>query len=174
MNLLKFDPATGNENPYPSHPDQYRQYHGQVAWVFNPYTGKARDARDIGADTFGLLIEAPAANDAGTPAPKLEWSHTLLDGKSVTYEAAEKAVAELGDGWRLPTRQELESILDLSRHDPAIDTDKFPDTKSAYYWTSSPCAWRASAVWVVGFSSGGAFDLSRDRHACVRAVRSGQ
>lgn len=174
MSLLKFDPATGNEKPYPSHPEQYRKFHGQVAWVFNPFTGERRDARDIGSDTFGLMIEAPAANDAGVAPATLEWSHTLLDGETVTYEAAEKAVAELGDGWRLPTRQELESILDLSRHDPAIDTDKFPDTKSNWYWTSTPCAWRASAVWVVGFGGGYIHDHGRRGVACVRAVRSGQ
>jgi len=172
MSLLKFDPATGTETPYPSHPEQYRKFHGQVAWVFNPFTGERRDARDIGSDTFGLLIDAPAANDAA-PA-KLEWSHTLLNGKTVTYDVAEKAVAELGEGWRLPTRQELESILDLSRHDPAIDTDKFPDTKSNYYWTSTPCAWRTSAVWVVDFDGGGVGVNGRSLDCCVRAVRSGQ
>lgn len=174
MSLLKFDPATGNEKPYPSHPEQYRQHHGQVAWLFNPFTGKQRDARDIGSDTFGLQIEAPAANDASAGSAKLEWSHTLLDGKTVTYEKAEKAVAELGEGWRLPTRQELESILDLSRHEPAIDTDKFPDTKSKHYWTSTPCAWNSSAVWVVDFANGYVTDGSRYAFACVRAVRSGQ
>lgn len=174
MSLLKFDPATGTESPYPSHPEQYRKFHGQVAWVFNPFTGKQRDAHDIGTDTFGLMIEAPAANDAGAAPTKLEWSHTLLDGKTVTYEAAEKAVAELGDGWRLPTRQELESILDLSRHKPAIDTDKFPDTKNEYYWSSTPCAWNSSAVWVVYFDFGLVDFSLRSDNGCVRAVRSGQ
>ena len=174
MSLLKFDPASGTENPYPSHPEQYRKFHGQVAWVFNPFTGVRRDARDIGSDTFGMLIEAPAANDVGAALAKLEWSQTLLDGKTVTYKAAEKAVAELGEGWRLPTRQELESLLDLSRHEPAIDTEKYLDTKSTWYWTSTPCAWNTSAVWVVYFFLGGVNGLSRNLVACVRAVRSGQ
>ena len=93
---------------------------------------------------------------------------------NVDFDDAEKAVAELGDGWRLPTRQELESILDLSRHDPAIDTDKFPDTKRNYYWTSTPCAWRASGVWVVPFGSGSVLGYDRYDYGCVRAVRSGR
>lgn len=92
----------------------------------------------------------------------------------MTYAAAEKAIAELGEGWRLPTRQELEPILDLSRHEPAIDTDKFPDTKSAYYWTSSQCAWNESAVWVVYFGYGSVDGFRRSNGACVRAVRSSQ
>lgn len=54
--LMKFDPATNTPHPYPSHADQYRIYHGQVAWLYNPWTGEARDARDIGSDCFGYLI----------------------------------------------------------------------------------------------------------------------
>ena len=116
-----------------------------------------------------VVGESQAANDS------LEWSGTLLEGKSVTYEEAEKAIKALGPGWRLPTRQELESILDLSRHDPAIDTERFPDTQSTYYWTSTPCAWnKTSAVWFVGFGSGGVHNGHRNDLACVRAVRAGQ
>jgi len=55
--LMKFDPSNGEEKPYPSQADQYRKYHGMVAWLFNPFTGTKRDPRDIGTDTFGHLIE---------------------------------------------------------------------------------------------------------------------
>lgn len=54
--LMRFDPADGSEKPYPSEANQYRKYHGQVAWLFNPYTGAKRDPRDIGTDVFGELI----------------------------------------------------------------------------------------------------------------------
>lgn len=57
--LMKFDPAYGTEKPYPSHPNQYRDYHGKVAWLFNPYTGQSRHPMDIGSDTFGILIISP-------------------------------------------------------------------------------------------------------------------
>ena len=107
-------------------------------------------------------------------AARLEWSDTLLGGKSVTYAAAQEAIAALGPGWRMPTRQELESLLDLSCHDPAIDTEKFPDTKSNGYWTSTPCAWNDAAVWVVDFYFGHVYGFHRNDLACVRAVRSGQ
>lgn len=54
--LMKFDPATGEEKPYPSEANQYRAYHGKVAWLFNPYSGARRDARDVGSDCFGHAI----------------------------------------------------------------------------------------------------------------------
>lgn len=104
--------------------------------------------------------------------PQLEWSDTLCDGKNVDYDTAEAACQALGAGWRLPTRMELESILDLSRHNPAVDTDRFPDTKSDWYWTSTPCAWSSSAAWVVHFGLGTSSHDRRNYYACVRAVRA--
>ncbi len=57
--LMKFDPATGAEKPYPSHAEQWRKYHGAAAWLFNPWTGTRRRAWDVGTDVFGLLVLPP-------------------------------------------------------------------------------------------------------------------
>ncbi len=57
--LMRYDPATGGPFPYPSHADQWRKYCGNTAWLFNPWTGGRRDARDIGSDCFGYLIVPP-------------------------------------------------------------------------------------------------------------------
>ena len=54
--LMKFDPATGEEMPYPSHATQWRNWHGNAAWLFDPWTGKRRNAYDVGSDVHGLLI----------------------------------------------------------------------------------------------------------------------
>ena len=54
--LMKFDPATGEERPYPSHATQWRNWHGIAAWLFDPWTGKRRNAYDVGSDVHGLLI----------------------------------------------------------------------------------------------------------------------
>ncbi len=57
--LMKFDPATGAEKPYPSHAAQWRKWHGhKTAWLFNPWDGSRRSAGDVGSDTSGLLIVA--------------------------------------------------------------------------------------------------------------------
>ena len=104
----------------------------------------------------------------------LVWSQNTV-ASDVTFEDAVKAVKALGEGWRLPTVDELQTIVDRTKYSPAIDTEAFPDTESNWYWTSTPSAWRPeSARWVVYFnlgnvSSGGFYD-----NACVRAVRGGQ
>lgn len=58
--IMKVDPATGEDKPYPSHAEQWRIYHGKAtAWLFNPWSGTRRLAGDVGTDTFGYLILPP-------------------------------------------------------------------------------------------------------------------
>lgn len=54
--LMMYDPATCAAFPYPSHANQWRIYHGSVAWLYNPWSGSTRDARDVGTDCFGYAI----------------------------------------------------------------------------------------------------------------------
>lgn len=62
--LMTHDPATGEPKPYPSHALQWRRYHGALsAWLFNPWTGTLRDARDVGSDPFGTLVTPPAPEE---------------------------------------------------------------------------------------------------------------
>ncbi|MGE4072702.1 MAG: DUF1566 domain-containing protein [Lysobacterales bacterium] len=104
----------------------------------------------------------------------LIWTKNTV-AKDVDFADAEKAVAELGEGWRIPTVDELATLVDRTRYEPAIDVEAFPDTANDWYWTQTPCAWaEKSAVWVVGFSYGHVVVNGRNRGCCVRAVRSGQ
>lgn len=53
---MKYDPVDGMMNPHPEMADEYREYHGNVAWMYNPWTGMERDPRDIGSDVLGQAI----------------------------------------------------------------------------------------------------------------------
>ena len=55
--------------------------------------------------------------------------------------------------WRLPTQQELLTIVDISRYDPALDTSYFPDTPSYDFWSSS--------AWIVSFYDGDTENCSK-------------
>jgi len=57
--LMRFDPATGDSTPYPSHAAQWREFNGEMAWLFNPWNGERRHAGDVGSDRFGHLILPP-------------------------------------------------------------------------------------------------------------------
>lgn len=55
--ILVFDPVSGDLAIETFSAEEYRQHHGLVAWLYNPWTGEPRDPRDIGSDVQGLLIE---------------------------------------------------------------------------------------------------------------------
>jgi hypothetical protein len=106
----------------------------------------------------------------------LIWSADNAGDKRLTHAKAKAKCERLelagASDWRLPTRTELLTLVDDARHDPAIDTAFFPKTESAYYWTSTPCAWRpASAAWCVYFSFGDVYGYFHDLDCFVRAVR---
>jgi len=78
------------------------------------------------------------------------------------------------DDWRLPNRNELQSIVDYFTSSPSIDTTFFPDTNGQYL-SSTTDAKEPEYAWHVSFSSNsvGSYYKSRD-YWRVRAVRAGQ
>ena len=73
--------------------------------------------------------------------------------------------------WRVPTRPELESIVDLARHHPSIDTEVFPDTPNDWFWSVSPYAYDSSYAWVVDFLDGSSSYNDVSDNYRVRCVR---
>ncbi len=127
---------------------------------------------------FEKIIPSQKHELVRDPATGLTWP-VEFSAKRLTFADAEKYVAELNtkkhcgfDDWRMPTLQELESIRDLSRINPAIDTDAFPNTPSDWFWTSTPYAGDPkNYAWVVGGYDGNSALTSRDGYHRVRAVR---
>ena len=76
--------------------------------------------------------------------------------------------------WRLPDRDELESLVDSSRYGPSIDPVLEADTVSSHYWSSTPDTWMADYAWRVNFSFGDAGIGSKLTSCSVRAVRTAQ
>jgi hypothetical protein len=106
----------------------------------------------------------------------LIWRRTVEPG-GFTYEKALEHAAQIaqetGVSWRVPTREELESLIDKTRKDPAIDTFVFPGTPSSRFWSSSPYVGDTSGAWVVGFSYGNVLNYNRGDTGAVRLVRGG-
>ena len=79
--------------------------------------------------------------------------------------------------WRMPTRRELQGIVDYGRHSPAIDTGYFPNTPGNRVWSGSPYAYSSYDAWIVYFGlgyAGGADSHLRSNRFPVRLVRGGQ
>jgi hypothetical protein len=109
----------------------------------------------------------------------LTWSRAVLPAGRLNWKAAQAAVKQydlLGQSdWRVPTRVELLTLVDDTRHGPAIDTRFFPECESTWHWTSTPAAYSpGDYACVVGFSNGGSNWNDQGYECFVRAVRAGQ
>jgi hypothetical protein len=92
------------------------------------------------------------------------------DVKPVDWDAA-MALRVPGDSaWRLPTKEELDSIVEWDCKKPAINEDVFPGTALMAYWTSTPSG--PSYAWHVNFRWGiSAWQYLRSNQYAVRFVR---
>lgn len=82
------------------------------------------------------------------------------------------------NGWRLPTKDELLSIVDKTWSNPTIDGVAFPDTPSQGFWSSSAYTdspgptWGSSpSAWEVFFDVGSLSYSNTDGTYRVRCVR---
>jgi len=98
-----------------------------------------------------------------TPTSKYTWENADSYCNDLTY-------AGYSD-WRLPTPQELLTIIDNSRSNPAIDTTYFPETQSSGSWSSSTRVGSTSNAWYANFYSGNVNSLNKTNNIYVRCVR---
>ena len=93
---------------------------------------------------------------------------------SIGYRNSVNASALCGyTDWRLPTKEELQGILAISGY-PRIDTTWFPNTRSSFYWSSSPDVGNSIYAWYVNFNNGDVYYNLRDYDGAVRLVRASQ
>jgi len=71
--------------------------------------------------------------------------------------------------WRLPTRAELESIVDYGRYDPSMN-ETFKNIETYNNWTSSSLASDNSQAWVFSFLSGEQSYTYKSNYGNVRCV----
>ncbi len=77
--------------------------------------------------------------------------------------------------WRLPSKDELLSLVEECGINPSINTNRFPNTPISYFWSGSPRTGSSDGALYVLFSSGsvGSGNVRTMRNH-VRLVRGGQ
>jgi len=99
----------------------------------------------------------------------LIWRRDYREG--MTWQGAMEYAASLGNGWRLPTRDELEMLINPDRERPASD---FPDMPGTRFWSSSSNVYYSGFAWVVYFVYGSAnYDCKASAYD-ARCVRDGE
>ncbi len=77
--------------------------------------------------------------------------------------------------WRLPTANELQSLLDYQGTQyPAIDTTWFPNTPATYYWSGENYVSYSTYAWWVHFGHRHLDGYYKSNNLQVRLVRGGQ
>ena len=114
-------------------------------------------------------LEGQSGADCEGTVGQFNWDDAMKIPKTVN----QRGFAGYHD-WRIPSREELESLVMPERANPAISTEVFPNTPASDVWSGSPGAYSAKDAWYVGFDSGYS-DLESRRYGLgVRLVRGGQ
>lgn len=109
----------------------------------------------------------------------MNWNGSSCEGSSLTYDwsGAEAAMAELNarqaggrSNWRLPTVEELNSIVEKQCFKPAISLDAFPFSPEAGFWSATAAAGRNPRAWIVHFLHGEQYIANKEQSWRVRPV----
>ena len=94
----------------------------------------------------------------------------LVDALSHCYQL------EVGGrkGWRVPTIEELASLVDTSQPSLTLPADHPFDVQATPHWSATTNASDASRAWAVGFSTGLVFNPVKTATREVWCVRGGQ
>lgn len=89
-----------------------------------------------------------------------------------TWDEGHAYCASLGQGWRMPERDELLTLVDTSNSSPALPTGHpIANVQSASYWSATTLAGSPAIAWVVFFTNGVADGNGKtftDHAWCVR------
>jgi len=110
--------------------------------------------------SLGQEWDQNTCSGAASTAP---WADSLRSAES--YEFAGY------NDWRLPNKNELESIVEDSCASPAINATIFPATPEDYFWSSSPYAAISQGGWSVDFNYGTVNASVKSGAMFIRLVR---
>jgi len=106
------------------------------------------------------------------------WNGTDCEGVAVqlTQDDVAKAIvianAQLGPGWRLPSRAELEGLVCKTCAPVKIELDSFPNTLGEPYWTGEVNGFAPRHIWTVNFMTGHTYGrFFPTQEVLVRLVR---
>ncbi|MBT3192199.1 MAG: DUF1566 domain-containing protein [Verrucomicrobia bacterium] len=115
------------------------------------------------------LKDADAGDGTETWADALTLCNGLANGQQGLTDGS-----SAGD-WRLPTRFELESLLDLSKVSPALPSGHpFTAVQSSFYWSSTTYAGSTAIAWIVSLSDGDVGFGGKGNAYYVWPVRGGE
>lgn len=99
----------------------------------------------------------------------LVWGKTALN--AMIWQEAVDYYESLGKWWRLPTIEELITLIDFNKYNPVTELQGMI---SSYYWSATTYAGYAGNAWYVNFGHGHVDYGSKTNGFYVRPVRGRQ
>ena len=137
----------------------------------NAITKVLNSTRQPGSGSQGAVVNSVLDSKTG-----LEWQDDAVGDTMDWVEAikyCESLELDSNKDWRLPNINELKTIIDRSRYNPAI-VSTFEHTSSGYYWSSTTYEYYHEFAWYVSFSYGYVYRGYKGTSRYVRCVRDGQ
>src|SRR5258708_25057003 len=128
----------------------FPRFFGRVATVILVTTTFARAAAPAGRYTYTAASTTVFDNKT-----KLTWQRAVAQ-TNIDWASAKSYCAGLnlgGTGWRLPTRNELVTLVDPSQPSTAIDPAAFPSTPAAGFWSATAVASTPGNAWILTFNT---------------------
>ena len=120
----------------------------------------------FGADTFtDAKTELTWQDNSASETVKKDWSDAKSYCKNLTLSGK--------NDWRLPSIKELQSIVDITKYNPAIKSG-FIHVASSFYWSSSEDVSDGSSAWGVNLYRGEPNSYGESDKDYVRCVRGRQ
>lgn len=107
-------------------------------------------------------------------AEGLKWDGKTCTGKLAKFSYADaKAAAASAQDWRIPSREELVGLVDMTRKKPRIDPLAFPGTPSLPFWATKQGSNDNLNAWLVSFANGKVRGNLGEAKFPLRLVRAG-
>jgi len=126
--------------------------------------------------TVALSMAMAETTMVKDPTTNLVWEDTIHTTEDkITHDEANTYCESLKvgevSGWRLPTLNELLTLVDYTRSDPAI-LKEFNHIKSGtVYWASTPYVRSRDEFWGVDFKDGATEGTSKYYNRYIRCVK---
>lgn len=131
--------------------------------IFTAENVKQPTSENVKQPTSSSSIDKSVASIIGKPFKISNLEVVQKDFPNVmNWNDAKEACTELGDGWRLPTKDELNILFN--------NKDKIGGFAGGYYWSSNDYGY--DGAWVQMFNGGYQFGSSKKSTYSVRAIRA--
>ncbi len=123
------------------------------------------------SSSSGRFTISSSGNEITDKRTHLIWQANI-ENETMIWSNSSTHCINLGNGWRLPSIEELETLVDFRNNHPALDTTVFDNPPSYKFWTSTTYTNDENDAWMIDFSDGTSSTEEKEEHSfLVRCVK---